>query len=73
MERKLQEQFESESRRTDLEDELQRKKAGETTMFSCPKCDSKKIDVQLVPYGTEEDSTKNFLTCLECFNKWMQD
>lgn len=55
-----------ESSRTDYENEKSRQNAVASSLFECSQCKCKKIDVQVINYGTEEDSDKNFLTCLEC-------
>lgn len=62
-----------ESCRTDYENEKSRQNAIPSDMFECSQCKSKKIDVQVISYGTSEDSDKNFLTCMECNLQWMQD
>lgn len=62
-----------ESSRTDLENEKARLQSKDNSFFECKECKSKHIDVQVIQYGTEEDSERNFITCYECNHQWMQD
>ena len=53
-----------ESSRTDYENEKQRQEVKVNSFFECIECKSNKVYPEVINYGTEEDSEKNFLTCL---------
>ena len=54
-------------RRNDYENEIARNEAKEANHgYECPKCSSKRLDVQVVSMAASEDPDRELATCLEC-------